>query len=352
MIMETMDRYIRFDWAIKRLLRQKANFGVLEGLLTVLLNEEVKIVEILESESNQLTADDKFNRVDIKAKNSKGEIIIVEIQNTRELYYLERILYGVAKAITEHISLGERYYEVKKIYSVSILYFDIGRGEDYLYHGQNVFMGVHTGDQLQVTTKEKNAIVSKLPAEIFPEYFLIRVNEFDKAAVTPLEEWIEYLKTGRIRSDTVAPGLAEARQKLIYYNMTAEERRAYDEHLNAIMIQNDVLDGAKLEGLQEGRAEGLQEGHTKGLQEGRAKGLQEGRAKGLQEGHTKGLQEGRTEGLQEGHTKGLQEGRAEGLQEGQKRSQIEVARNFKKMGLSTDMIVQGTGLSVEDIEKL
>ena len=129
--METMDRYIRFDWAIKRLLRQKANFGVLEGLLTVLLNEEVKIVEILESESNQLTADDKFNRVDIKAKNSKGEIIIVEIQNTRELYYLERILYGVAKAITEHISLGERYYEVKKIYSVSILYFDIGRGEDY-----------------------------------------------------------------------------------------------------------------------------------------------------------------------------------------------------------------------------
>ena len=142
--METMDRYIRFDWAIKRLLRQKANFGVLEGLLTVLLNEEVKIVEILESENNQLTADDKFNRADIKAKNSKGEIIIVEIQNTRELYYLERILYGVAKAITEHISLGERYYEVKKIYSVSILYFDIGRGEDYLYHGQNTFLGVHT----------------------------------------------------------------------------------------------------------------------------------------------------------------------------------------------------------------
>ena len=143
--METMDRYIRFDWAIKRLLRQKANFGVLEGLLTVLLNEEVKIVEILESENNQLTADDKFNRADIKAKNSKGEIIIVEIQNTRELYYLERILYGVAKAITEHISLGERYYEVKKIYSVSILYFDIGRGEDYLYHGQNTFLGVAIG---------------------------------------------------------------------------------------------------------------------------------------------------------------------------------------------------------------
>ena len=91
------DRYIRFDWAIKRLLRQKANFDVLDGFLTVMLNEEIKIVEILESEGNQESADDKFNRVDIKALNSKGEIILVEIQNTRELHYLERILYGVAK---------------------------------------------------------------------------------------------------------------------------------------------------------------------------------------------------------------------------------------------------------------
>ena len=268
--METTDRYIRFDWAIKRLLRQKANFGVLEGLLTVLLNEKVEIIELLESESNQQTIDDKFNRVDIKAKNSKGEIIIVEIQNTRELYYLERILYGVAKAITEHISLGERYYEVKKIYSVSILYFDIGIGDDYLYHGQNTFLGVHTGDQLLVSTKEKNAIVSKLPSEIFPEYFLIRVNEFDKVAVTPLEEWIEYLKTGRIRPDTQAPGLAEARRKLVYYNMNPKERHAYDEHLNAIMIQNDVLDGAKLEGRMEGLAEGLAEGKAEGKAEGLA----------------------------------------------------------------------------------
>ena len=137
------DRYIRFDWAIKRLLRQKANFDVLDGFLTVMLNEEIRIVEILESEGNQESADDKFNRVDIKALNSKGEIILVEIQNTRELHYLERILYGVAKAITEHISLGEGYEKIKKVYSISILYFDIGIGTDYIYHGQNHFVGAH-----------------------------------------------------------------------------------------------------------------------------------------------------------------------------------------------------------------
>lgn len=262
------DKYIRFDWAIKRLLRQKANFDVLEGFLTVFLGEKVTVVEILESEGNQESADDKFNRVDIKARNSKDEIIIIEIQNTRELYYLERILYGVAKAITEHIYLGDNYYKVKKIYSISILYFDIGKGSDYLYHGQNHFVGVHTGDSLQVNVKERSAIVSRMPAEIFPEYILIRVNEFNQVAVTPLEEWMKYLKEGVIREGTTAPGLGEAREKLKYYSMSPKERLAYDEHLNAVMIQNDVLDTAKLEGRIEGRMEGLTEGRAEGRAEG------------------------------------------------------------------------------------
>lgn len=264
------DRYIRFDWAIKRLLRQKANFDVLEGFLTVFIGEKVKIVEILESEGNQQTQDDKFNRVDIKARNSKGEIILVEVQNTSELYYLERILYGVAKAITEHIHLGDTYKEVKKVYSISILYFDIGKGADYLYVGQNKFIGVHTNDQLVITAKEKGALVQKSPAEIFPEYILVRVNEFDKVAVTPLEEWVAYLKSGVIKENTTAPGLQEARKKLQYYSMTDAERYAYDEHLNAVMIQNDVLGNAREEGLAEGRVEGRAEGLTQGRAEGRA----------------------------------------------------------------------------------
>lgn len=293
---ELQDKYVRFDWAIKRLLRQKANFDVLEGFLTVFLGEKVTILEILESESNQLSDEDKFNRVDIKARNSKDEIIIIEIQNTRELYYLERILYGVAKAITEHISLGETYYKVKKIYSISVLYFDIGKGNDYLYYGQNHFVGVHTGDHLQVNVKERDAIVSRMPAEIFPEYVLIRVNEFDKVAVTPLEEWMKYLKDGTIRPDTTAPGLSEAREKLKYFSMPPKERMAYDEHLSAVMIQNDVLDSAKLEGKIEGRAEG----------------------------------------------------RAEGRDE----ERFSIARNMKQLGIPVDVIVKSTGLTSGEIETL
>ena len=291
------DNYIRFDWAIKRLLRDKANFSVLEGLLTVLFNDKTTIVEILESESNQQYEEDKYNRVDVKAKNSKGEIIIVEVQNTREVHYLERILYGTAKAITEHISLGQTYKEVKKIYSISILYFDLGKGSDYLYHGQTHFTGVHTHDELRISTKEEGAIVQKLPEELFPEYYLIRVNEFNQVAKTPLEEWIQYLKTGNIDPDTKAPGLSEAREKLRYYDMSPEERHAYDEHVNAIMIQNDVLNTAREEGLEEGMAKGMERG----------------------------------------------------MAEGEKKKALAIALNMKTAGMPTDMIAQMTGLSMEEI---
>ena len=263
---ELKDKYIRFDWAILHQLHQKANFGVLEGFLTVFLNEPIKIVEILENEGNVL-AEDKFYRVEIKAKNSNGEDILVEIQNITRLCYQERIFYGVDKAITEHINLGNTYKEVKKVYSISILYFDLGKGSDYIYVGQNNFIGLHTQDQLIISTKEKDTIVRKSPAEIFPTYMLVRVNEFNKVAKSPLEEWVDYLKNGVINPDTKAPGLQEAREKLKYYSMSNAERHAYDEHVNAIMIQNDVLGNARLEGHAEGRAEDRAEDRAEGKTE-------------------------------------------------------------------------------------
>lgn len=320
---EYKDKYIRFDWAIKRLLRQKANFDVLEGFLTVFLNQPIKIVEILESESNQEDKDDKFNRVDIKALNKDGEIIIIEIQNTREVNFLERILYGVAKAITEHISLGETYDKVKKVYSISVLYFDLGQGSDYLYVGQNHFVGVHTHDDLKINIKERDALAMKSPSAIFPEYILIRVNEFNKVAVTPLEEWMQYLKDGVIRHDTHAPGLIQARKKLLYYSMSPKERQAYDRHIDTIMIQNDVIGTAHAEGLAEGKALGIKEGKAMGIEEGKAMGIEEGKAMGIEEERIRAYDE-----------------------------KTKMVQNMKADGIPVEIIAKYTGLSAEEIEKI
>ena len=294
------EKYIRFDWAVKRILRDKANFDVLEGLITVLLGEKITIEEILESEGNQEANDDKFNRVDIKAKDSEGRIIIVEVQLTTQLFYLERILYGVAKAITEYISLGQRYSNVKEVYSINILYFDLGKGSDYLYHGRNTFVGVHTGDTLQINVKEDNIIKMRTPEEVFPEYYLIRVNEFNDVATTPIEEWLDYLKNGRIKDNTTTPGLAAAREKLQYMQMSRADQLAYERHLDAIAVQSDVFEAARIEGRAEGRVVGL----------------------------------------------------AEGRAEGEREKALDIAKKLKVLGIAVSDIIKSTGLSSNEIEGL
>ena len=296
--------YIRFDWAMKHMLRDKANFGILEGFISVLLNEEVKIVELLESEANQDSDSDKFNRVDIKAKNSKGHIIIVEVQLTRQLYYLQRILYGTCKAITEHINIGDKYDQVKKVYSISLLYCDYGQGDDYVYHGQTRFKGIHTGNDLLVNTKEEGVIVQHLPREVFPEYYLVRVNVYDKIPESPLDEWMTYLKTGKVKEDTRTPGLQEVKKKLQYLSMSPQERKAYDAHMDNIMVQNDVLDTAH------------------------------------------------DEGYEEGYEEGREEGRAEGREEGREEAFISVAKKMKEMGLNLDAISAATGMSLQSLRNL
>ena len=333
--MESTNKYIHFDWAVKHMLRDKANFAVLEGLITVLFGRKITILEILESEGKQEDSRIKFNRVYIKAKEENGDFIIVNVQLHRELYYLYRIVCGVSKAITEHIDIGDKYDKVKKVYSINILYFDLGKGSDYLYHGKTIFTGVHTGDHLEVNTKEDNEIRLCVPEDVFPEYYIIRVNEFNDVAITPIEEWLDYLKNNRISDTTTTPGLREARERLLYLQMTDKERHAYDAHMDDIMVQNDVLDTAKMEGRAEGRAEGLAEGRAEGHAEGRAEGL----AEGLAEGRAEGL----AEGMAKGHEKGLAEGREAAI--------LAMARRMKEKGMPLADIAEMTGLSVAELEK-
>ena len=76
-------KLITFDWALKRLLRSKVNFEILEGFLSELLGDDIHILEVLESESNKVTEKDKYNRVDLKVRNQKDELIIIEVYNTK-----------------------------------------------------------------------------------------------------------------------------------------------------------------------------------------------------------------------------------------------------------------------------
>jgi predicted transposase/invertase (TIGR01784 family) len=251
------NKYIRFDWAIKRLLRDKANHDVLEGFLSVLLGEDVKIVKFLESEGNQETSDDKYNRVDILCEDSKDELIIIEVQNERAYSYFHRMLYGTSKAITEYIELGQDYEMVRKVYSVNIVYFELGQGSDYVYHGKTEFRGIHNDDVLLLSKKQRDMFNREKAGDIFPEYYVLKVNDFDNVAKTPLDEWVSFLKTGNIDDSYTAKGLPEAREKLRFDRLSDEERRAYIREMERRMVENDAMKSSYIDGKDEGRAEGI-----------------------------------------------------------------------------------------------
>ena len=327
---------VSFDWALKRLLRDKANFDVLEGFLTTLLNTEIKIQKLLESEGNKEREDSKYNRVDLLAEDSEGELLLIEVQGEAEFAYFQRMLFGASKLVTEYVNGGQNYNHVKKVYSINIVYFDLGQGDDVVYHGKTEFRGIHNGKVLQLSPYMKQKFAVKEVYQLYPEYFVLKVNDFNRWSKVPMDQWLYFLATSEIPDDAIAPGLLEAREKLKVIQMSREEQLAYDRYMMDRAILRNTMTTAE------------EEGHFKGRVEGRAEGLEEGRAKGLEEGRAEGLEEGRAKGLEEGRAEGLEEGRAEGRAEGT----LAVARKMKAKGKSLEEIAELTDLPVEDIMEL
>ena len=253
-----MNNYIRFDWAMKRLLRDKANYAVLEGLMTTLLGQEMKIQKLLESESNQESEFDKANRVDILAENDKGELFIIEIQNNNEYAYFQRMLFGTSKLVTEYINRGEGYENIRKIYSINIVYFNLGNGTDVVYHGKTEFRGIHNGELLSLSPFQQQKFSASVVSDLYPEYYILKVNDFNRWSKVPLEQWIYFLNTGEIPDDANAPGLPEARERLKLDRMSKAELAAYYKHLDNVVILRDNIVTARGEGHIEGSAEGAQ----------------------------------------------------------------------------------------------
>jgi predicted transposase/invertase (TIGR01784 family) len=305
-------KLISFDWALKRLLRSKANFCVLEGFLSELLRAPLTILDILESETNTEAAEDKLTRLDIKVKSENGSLLLIELQYSRELDFLHRILFNTAKAITEHLWQGDDYQRVVKVISVNILFFDLGHGKDYVYHGQTKFKGIHCHDELVLSHGQQKLFHCEKPEDIYPEYYLLKINQFEDVAKDGLDQWIYFLKYETIKPEFNAAGLIEATNILDYMKLPEAEKRLHDRHIDERRQQSS----AYLSYYEDGKNEGIEEGFQEGIQ----KGLEEGIQKGLEEGIQKGKED--------------------------------TATKLKRKGIPLDIIAETTGLSISEIQQL
>ena len=239
---------IRFDWAMKRLLRQKANYVVLEGFLTVVLGEKIKILSIEDSESNQANAKDKFNRVDIIVKNDIGQILIVELQNSDESDYFLRMLYGVSKAITERMKKGDKYHLLQPVYTLSLINDNFSKSESY-YHHYKIINREDTG-------------------EVIPGLEFVIVELTDKFYAETIEErklmilWLRFLKETNEKLKELPDELQEnehiskAAELCEIAAFTPEELQRYNAEKEYIRIESALIEGSKRDALAEGEAKG------------------------------------------------------------------------------------------------
>jgi len=259
-----MSKLVRFDWAIKYLLRNKANFDILEGFLSELLKTPIMIQDVLESESNKNHDADKFNRVDILVKTADDKKVIVELQCCSQWDYLSRILYGSAKIVCEHLREGDDYVEISKVISVSIVFFNLGEGKDYLYHGTTSFKGMHYHDTLSLNDAEQKMyaqpenLLEQTPETIFPEYYLIKVTKFQERVKDKFDEWVYFLKHGEIKKEFAAQGIQSAATKLNVLKLSEKERRAYERYRETLHDDasfNKMIRISEEKAREEGKAE-------------------------------------------------------------------------------------------------
>ncbi len=260
-------RLVTFDWALKRLLRSKANFDILEGFLTELFRRDVTVLEIIESESNKQTVDDKFNRVDIMVKLDSREIVIVEFQSTRDAAFFQRILYGTSKVVTEHMDAGMPYDKVFRVISVNVLFFGLGAGPEYIYHGQTTFKGFHTNEKRESTSITSSQLRDRPLSEIFPEYYLLDVRNFDDVARDSLDQWIYFLKNGKIPDEFNAQGIGKARRVFDLLGMSNEDRIRFEKYVDARRTLDSEMLTMRNEGVEVGIDIGLIEGRKEGIEE-------------------------------------------------------------------------------------
>ena len=260
-----------------------------------LIGEDILIENILESESNQESKYEKFNKVDLLVKNSKGELIIIEVQNNYEHDYLLRILFGTSKLLIENMNVGMGYSEIKKIISVNIVYFDLGQGDDYVYHGTTNFIGIHKHDTLKLSTTQQSLYNTNNVAKLYPEYYVIKVNQFDEIAKDRLDEWIYFLKKDEIKDSFKAKGLLQAKKELDVLKLNEAERKEYEYFIEHERYEQSLIVSNYNVGIHEERLR---------------------------------------------------------QEEKQRLEKIEIARNLIKSGVDIEIVIHSMGLTKEDIQKI
>jgi predicted transposase/invertase (TIGR01784 family) len=319
----------RVDIAFKKIFGVEENKDILISLLNSIISEEDQVdeIELLNPYNERNFKKDKLSILDIKARNKHTKThFLIEMQLAEEVDYPKRGLYSWARVYSNQLGAGKLYEELNRTIAIHILNFtfiDYSKEKGWIESAPSKYHHIFV-----LSDKETRL-------EIFKdiEIHTIELNKFegikdkDIKVVMPrvkdmLDRWVAVLtkydlfNIKDLPEEVNIPEIKKALRVMEEMTMNEEERDVYNSHLDFLRMEHSAFEARFIAGLKVGEAKGRAEGEAKGRAEGEAKGIEKG------------------------------------IKEGAKLHAIKTATILLGKGLDIQLIVESTGLSAEEIEKL
>jgi predicted transposase/invertase (TIGR01784 family) len=243
----------RVDFAFKKLFGSEENKDLLMSLINAIVSSEEQVVEVELKNPYNLAAYQagKMSILDIKAKAENGRWFNVEMQISEDYNFDKRAIYYWAKLVTEQLSEGKMYKELKKTISINIL--------DFNFIPNNI--EVHNCYKIINTATGKD---DKLH-DIF-ELHYVELRKFSKSAeqiITALDRWSTFL-TKADKLDKYDIPLELASDQAIVKAIAAvdrmfdeEERLVYETRMQSLADVESKIASAEEKGIEKGLEQGI-----------------------------------------------------------------------------------------------
>jgi predicted transposase/invertase (TIGR01784 family) len=220
--------------------------------------KNVRIIALLETESNKEDSKSKRSLADLIVEDEDNRKYIIEIERNLKDSFIHKSCFNTSRLIVDNLAQRQDYTQIIKIFHISLLYFPIGTGA--IYHGKTIIHEIESKEKLTVHIKNQETGKFFDATDILPEYFYISVPLFNDRLEREIDEWLHIMKYDEVPSHYTSTYMSQVADKLSILKMTKEERENYTYYQKKIYNDRDELKAAEERGLAEGKELGLAEG--------------------------------------------------------------------------------------------
>ena len=238
------------DLVVKRIFGNENNPRILISFLNAVIKPKdlIQSVQIMNNDIDKESIEDKFSRLDIKAKTNKNELINIEIQIKDEHNMIKRSLYYWSKMFEGQLTEGQKYDTLAKTICINILNFKCLKTKEA--HSIYRLKEINTNEELTDLQEIHFIELPKLPK-----------NEEIKDVFDAWMEFIENPISNKLqKAEMTIQEIKEAKNELLRLSANDKERMKYEDRRAALLDKVSALENAEEKGIEIGKEIGKKEG--------------------------------------------------------------------------------------------